>query len=324
MQSSRIRSALLGAAACGLGVCGCALFEVGRGMVGVWPYEARHQQNPLPPIQPSREALQIDVVFIERPVGDPLIGNALWKDLEELGAVVAPEEREAIKRLGLRVGTVGATPCAMLERLLENTIDPLDAGKSKKGGAMQLRTFCVSPNEEPQIETGSVAECTIEVPTLSESKKKPYNNFTGVLRLATHRMNDGWARLDFTPEIHYGEKRLRAVSASSDGKNAWQPRVSQEVDPLLAQRFSVTLHVGEMAVITGNSDRPTSFGFCGFVQNDPTRGAMQRLMIVRLSNMARIDPIYARANPSDRSNGLAAPSASDASNFAEKRLPGGK
>jgi hypothetical protein len=72
---------------------------------------------------------------------------------------------------------------------------------------------------------------------------------------------------------------------------AWQPKESQEIDSL-PQRFSLKLHVGEMAVITTAPDNPRSFGHHAFVREDAANGAIQRLLVVRLSNMSRIDPVY--------------------------------
>jgi len=66
----------------------------------------------------------------------------------------------------------------------------------------------------------------------------------------------------------------------------------------LAQRFSVKLHVGEMVVITADApENARLFGTQVFVRDQRGTGTLQRVLIVRLANMSRIDPVYAEPGP---------------------------
>ena len=78
-------------------------------------------------------------------------------------------------------------------------------------------------------------------------------------------LQDGWARLEFAPEIHHGD---RTLAADGYGRR-WQPQESQEID-VLPQHFSLKLHVGEMAVITAAPEKPHSYGHKAFVRKDAT------------------------------------------------------
>ena len=152
---------------------------------------------------------------------------------------------------------------------------------------LKKQTFCLRNAETCSIETNTLAKCTVELPLYTGAKEKKYENFKSVLRLTAYRVQDGWARLEFAPEIHHGVDRLRPMVANG----GWQSREGQETD-VLPQRFSLKLHVGEIAVMTAAPEKPHSFGYNAFVREDATDGPLQRLLVVRLSNMSRVDPVY--------------------------------
>jgi hypothetical protein len=300
MSGSRFAAALTVLAACAMIVCGCTLLKPVADVFTFWPASGG-SQSLLPPLRPARDALQIDVAFVERPVGDPLLGSSLWDDIDQVAGFDS-NEIQALKQLGLLMGNAGASPCPVMERMLRETADPLDAAAAGNCMSLKKQTFCLRSSETSPIETNAMARCTIDVPLLTGAKEKTYDNFKSVLRLTAIRLQDGWARLEFVPEIHHGVERLRPIASLGSG---WQPRESQEIDTL-PQRFSVKLHVGEMAVITAAPEHLRSFGHHAFVREDETRGPVQRVLVVRLSNMSRIDPVYS-------SSGLPA-----------QGLPGGK
>ncbi len=290
-----------------LALCGCALFTSGVSALSYWSANENGKENPLPPIRPARDALQIDVTFVERPLGDRLLGHELWSEIDE---TLNTADHEAVSNLGLKVGNAGSTLCQPLERMLHPP-DALDAESAKRGMILPLQTFCVRTADEAPIETNALPKCTIDLPLPSGRKTKTYQYFKSVLKMTTYRLQDGWARLEFVPEIHYGSNRLRALPTEEGGRNKWSQAESQQVDTLWAQRFSAKLHVGEMIVITASPDDPHTFGFSSFIRDDPKKGPVQRLLVVRLSNMARIDPVYAPAH-------------SGKSNLPEKGLSAGK
>jgi hypothetical protein len=285
MPGSRFAAALSALIAFAAAVCGCTLLTP---MADVFTFKSTPNgtQSLLTPLRPSRDALQIDVVFIERPLGDPLLGKPLWSDIDQVAGFDS-NELEALKQLGILIGNAGANPCPALERLLRDSADPIDAAADKDCMKLKKQTFCVRNSEASSIETNSVAKCTLDLPLFTGPKQKKYENFKSVLRLTTRRLQDGWARLEFAPEIHHGIERLRPIVVNQ----AWQPKESQEIDSL-PQRFSLKLHVGEMAVITTAPENPRSFGHHAFVREDAANGPIQRLLVVRLSNMSRIDPVY--------------------------------
>jgi hypothetical protein len=282
-------------------LCGCTLLKPIADVFGYWPSARTASSNTLPPLLPSRDALQIDLIFVERPVGDPLLGKSLWSQIDQVGAV-STTEAESLKRLGLRIGNAGESICPTLEQILRES-EPADTPSSDTRISVKKETLCIGPGVSSPITTNSLAKCTIDVPTVSGTKQENFENFRSVLRLTAHHLQDEWARLEFVPEVDFGQERLRPATASAGLQSVWQPTMSQEVETLLAQRFSTKLHVGEMVAITADApENPRLFGTRAFVREQPGNGQMQRVLLVRLSNMSRVDPVYAEAGPaiSDR------------------------
>jgi hypothetical protein len=292
MQGLGPRTALVGVALGALAVCGCSLFQAGLDVFAFWPTTKMGSDQALPPIRPARDAMQIEITFVERSVGDPLLGNALWRDIDQLGAV-SSNERDVLKRLGLRIGNVGATPGGALEKMLHLS-DAIDT--APENAKLPVHRVYLRSSEGSSIDTNTVASCTIDVPLQSGTKETTYKNFKGVLRMTAHRLQDEWAQLEFVPEIHHGVDRLRPMPA----KGGWQTKESPEVDALLTQRFSIKLHVGEMALMTTDGSGPRSFGHQCFVSDEPRKGPIQRVLVVRLANMSRIEPLYAPSRLSEQ------------------------
>jgi hypothetical protein len=296
MPVSRRLAALLCALAGGCALCGCTLVKPFGDVFGFWPPATSPIAKSLPPLQPSRDAVQIEFTFVDRPVGDPLLGKALWGQIDQVGAVTA-SEAVSLKRMGLRVGNAGSSFCPALEQILRES-EPADGAASETHISVKKETLCIGQGISPPITINAARKCTFDVPAASGTKERSYESFKGVLRLTAHRLQDEWARLEFVPEIHFGQERVRPTTASTGLQNVWQPEVSQEIESLLAQRFSVKLYVGEMVVITADApENARLFGTQAFVRDQRGTGTVQRVLIVRLANMSRIDPVYAEAGP---------------------------
>jgi len=292
MLRSRYTAAIAVSVSCAAAVCGCTLLTP---MSDVFVFRSG-AQNLLTPLRPARDALQIDVVFVERPLGDPLFGKTLWNDIDQVAGFES-SELDAVKQLGFLIGNAGANPCPALERMLRESADPLDDADAKNCLRLKKQTFCLRSSESSSIETNAEQHCTLDLPLFTGPREKKYDNFKSILRLTAVRLQDGWAKLEFAPEIHHGIDRVRPMVING----GWQPKESQEVDTL-PQRFSLKLHVGEMAVMTADPADSRSFGHHAFIREDAEKGSVQRLLVVRLSNMSRIDPVY--STPESRTAAL--------------------
>jgi hypothetical protein len=119
-----------------------------------------------------------------------------------------------------------------------------------------------------------------------EGDEKRYEAAQCVYRITAFREQEGWARLEFVPEIQHGSPRMRPVPGPDD----WHLLASQKTDRLFGQRFSVRLNIGEMAIVTASDHLPGTAGHRFFIGPEGAE-PIQRLLIVRLASMGKeIDP----------------------------------
>ena len=230
----------------------------------------------LPPIQAAPDSIQLEVFFIERPAEDHLITTGIWKEVDQLGSLTS-ETREILRENGFRVGNVSSNPPPSVQKLLGMAAEiPADSAENAKP-ILGRRQF-LAPGVETEIPTGIIHEKSeFHLHEGSVSKTIEYENVRGVLRMKANRWQEGWVRVDFQPEIHHGDQQVRH-SAAAEGMEL---RLSQKIDVRYAQRFSLKMNVGELALITSVPTHEGTLGEGFFCYED--RGLKkQRVLIVRI------------------------------------------
>ena len=260
-----------------LAVSGCALLDTG-GWTSAGLGTVNSAQTLFKPIGNSvPDAMELEYILVARPVGDPLLGDALWGELDQIGAM-RPEKRKTLADHGFKVGISGSNAPTALEKILGSADELLDHtaqedARKLRGHRLLLRSggqteACVGESEE---------ERQMKFELAGENVSKSFPRSRCLFRVTARAQQEGWATFEFLPEVHFGVPRLRPVAEES----SWELRPGQEVQKLINQRFELTLNDGEMAVITctGNDhDRPGTHFFRSTVDGVP----VQRLIIVRL------------------------------------------
>jgi hypothetical protein len=242
----------------------------------------------LPPIPVPRDSVEVDIVFIDRPAGDPMLGKALWREVDQVGALTT-EQRAAIREVGIQVGHVGSSPPDVLQSLLNLASDEAELKRREANGIPQTsaRRIVLPAGSDTEISASEpIPARDVDFP---DGRHLELLNVHGNLRLRAERSQDGWARLDFLPELHHGQTKTRPFAAQT----GWMFRTAQEVLPLFAQRFTANLNVGEMLIITADHDRTGTLGQALFQFEDAT-GLKQRVIVVRLANLREIAPVRMR------------------------------
>ena len=252
---------------------GCSLFNSGDSVKSI----ALNRPS-LPPIQPARDAVQLEVFFVDRPADDPLLGQPLWREVDQIAAIPA-ETREILNKNGFQIGHSGSCPPQAIQTLLGLVADAGSSEDPHRKPMIGLRK-CLPPGIETELQASDPRNhCRVYVADAAGIKLCEFENARCVFRLKSARLRDGWIKIDFQPEIHHGELKARHTPTNE----GWTYQNRQKIDVRHAQQFSLTMNVGEIAVITANSDHPESMGEL-FFRRDDDGGMKQRLLIVRVAD----------------------------------------
>lgn len=208
--------------------------------------------NVLGKIPTSKTAVALEIVFVERPIDDPLMGDQLWSEVDQIGSLPA-DVRQKLNQMGFRVGRVGANPPRALQTLMGLSTEVGNEDEKRLVG----RRVVLPSGAETEINTGQPQfRSSINVPAPKGMELKTFENVRGVFRLKAKRLQEGWARIELLPEIHHGRMTNRPVAV----RGGWQLQTTQAIERLYNQQFSLDLNLGEMVVITGNVEPADSVG----------------------------------------------------------------
>jgi hypothetical protein len=259
--------------------------------------------NVLGKIPTSRTAVVLEIMFVERPINDPLLGSQLWDEVDQIGAL-PPAERASLAKAGFRVGRVGSNPPQALQKLIGLATDL--TGQDEK--RLVSRRVVLPSGAETEIDPGLPhPKATINLPLAEGTESKTFETVRGVFRMTAKQLQDGWARIEFIPEIHHGRMALRAVPVRGE----WQNKTTQDIVRLYRQQFALDLNVGEMIIITCDNESSDSAGHYFFhapeftdsaaetaetenpeQDRDPAKLGIRRLLIVRLSDLSTAKSLY--------------------------------
>lgn len=260
-------------ATCGQG-SGCALFFNTDEHVSTIA-----NRQILPPVPSPRNAVEIEVYFVDRPLGDTLTGESLWKSLNQASGSL--RDHVQLREAGFRYGLAPSTAPFALQALL----DPgRSAGTARQ---TQRQSLTIPAGESTLLEIGSLTGSRI-VPSSDKAHPSPrqVTDARCVVRMNAERVQEGWIRLTLVPEIHHGENRVRPVATD----RAYAYRASQDIEQYFDQQFSVEMNRGEYVVIGQDGEGENSLGGLFFRGADPA-GRINRLMIVRLVGMHEVQAV---------------------------------
>ena len=261
-------------------VVGCRLVETTTQITAAKP------PNSLPSIQTTADAITLEVMFVERPVSDPLLGSQLWSEVDQLSAIDSPTRRRLLDN-GIRVGHGSSQPPRALQTLLGLQTNGIGVSPWNEQQRLVGRRVVLQSGGETEVQASPIyPSCNVEIVGPDGGRNTlELENARGIFRLHVERDQEGWAQVRITPEIHHGQDRLRHVTSPSGG---WQLRTTQQIESQFDQAFTLTLNVGEMAVLGYNRDTAGSMGQF-FFRNANFESPVERLVVVRLANMKSVE-----------------------------------
>lgn len=255
------------------GASGCTLLSLGS------VAQTQTAKPFLPPLVKPKDAVSVEIMLADRAVGDPLIGKALWSNLNEVSAT-SPKNHDMLARQGFQYGLAPSTPPFAVQALLSSD------GKSATQRVQRLKYGFPSGGEHV-VETWPevpILECVLPTPA-GEMQKRTFKTARCVFRVRMEKVEDGWARMEFTPEIHHGLLAQRRVPTEQD----WMFETGQEVEALYEMKFAVELNLRELAVIGLKDSSESTLGH-SFFRGTQT-GRLERTLMIRLADIYEVHPV---------------------------------
>src|SRR5262249_23156735 len=155
----------------------------------------------------------------------------------------------SLKRNGFQFGVAGAHPPEALQALVGLRSDVAVNGRAEDKQLTGKRIYVRSGTSTCIQVSHPYPECDLTlhpIDTHLPDETRHYDGAQCTFVMTPHRVQEGWIRLEFVPEIQHGGERLRP----HPGEQEWQLVNASQVDRLHMQRFSLILNIGELAVIS--------------------------------------------------------------------------
>lgn len=272
------RCGLLGLMLCLLGSFGCQAW-IAPG--DLWTPQP---ESVLKPVQPTREAMELNIVHVKVPYGHPEVNEALWNEVDELWLPV--ETRNKLQARGIRVGIVAGSLPPGLERHL-NLQDAQPATEYGTRGQFELKPKVqgkIAQLKKGQLELIAASPVLDELPLLLPSGDtlagRTLHRAQGVFALKTFPDQEhGQVRLEILPQIHYGEPVPRFNS--NPGMLVYTHEKEKEIFSEL--KFEAQLAPGQFLLMTCIPELQGSLGdhFFGDRTVSPRE---QKLILIRVSS----------------------------------------
>jgi hypothetical protein len=234
---------------------------------------------PLAPVVAPRDAIDLEVYFVDRRIGDPLIGEGLWSALFEVSATSA-DVRNRLAADGFRFAMSPTRPPRTLQSLLKLS------SEEDPSRRVIPRKYTVPSGQETLLLISTVPDGTpLTIKNSDNVKTTELHDGQCLLRVVAEKVEEGWTRLSIVPEIRHGTATMRPVATDQD----WEFRESQQTMSFYQHQLSAELNTGEILVMGLNPSEPQSLA-SHFFRSDISRG-VERLILIRVTDMRRVQPV---------------------------------
>jgi hypothetical protein len=253
--------------------------------------------SPLQPVQASPESIKMEFIWARFPAGDPALNNDAWQDIDE--TQIEPGVHRALADNGLRAGIVKGKLPEPIARALNQDDSPPEETSPVEATQNHLlepdpivhgRIQQVRRNERVEIQA---SETFASISLLSRSERelsgRIYEQAQAIYALRIEPQPDHTARIELTPELHYGPIKMRWTGGDSGAFHQAPLRDREIFDRL---RLSVNLGPGDMLVLMSLPDAGSRLGHY-FHTVDSADGPQQKLILIRL---AEVPPGHAFAS----------------------------
>jgi hypothetical protein len=274
---------------------GCHLFSEGAIVKG---------HSPLQPMGASPDSVALEIVWARFKQNDRELNDSVWSQIDE--TQLPPAVRRELVDNGFRAGVMAGTPPAAIARVMDLKSEPSAKALAEQAApAAETSPFDIQQQpdllNEPrvkrrmlQLRRGRRAEIQASdvlesVPLLVHSGRelggRTYHDAQAIYALRVDPQPDQTVGIELTPELHYGQSRVR-WTGGDDGILRQAPARDHEV--FESMRMNVHLAPGEMLVLMSLPDAGSRLGHY-FHTVESADGPQQKLVLVRLAQVPRSD-----------------------------------
>lgn len=253
--------------------------------------------SPLKPAQPSPDSLGMEIIWARFPAKDPVLGDECWHEIDE--TQFEPAVRRELINNGIRAGVIGGSVPEAIDRVLHQGASRSE--ETKSAAAHQNAGLATEPivhghvlrvrrNQRTEIQASEV------YPTLpllvsggAELDGHTYQQAKAVYSLRVDPRADRTALVELTPELQFGEPRLR-FTTGDDGILKQASLCERKIFDQL--KLSVTLAPGEMLILMSLPDAGSRLGHYFHTVNSAD-GPQQKLILIRLAEVPQSDTFAA-------------------------------
>lgn len=233
----------------------------------------------LKPITPTRDVIQIEMHLIDRLIGDPLMGEALWSSLSPISSL-ASENRTRLNNDGFQIAMSSANPSRALQALIRNS-DGSDPTRKKVSFS-----YAVESEQETCLRVSSPPDGTkFSLESQGETREVIGKNSHCTFRLIPKNLQDDWVSIAMIPEIQHGDNLFRPTATNEQ----WLLNESQAQISLYQHRITSRLNVGEMIVIGLDPAKPNSLA-AKFFRPDISQ-KVERLIVIRVVGVDQVQGV---------------------------------
>ena len=235
----------------------------------------------LHPLAAPRNAIDLEVYFVTRPAGDPLMGEGFWRSLHSL-STMDQLSLESLDKHGFRFAMSPSRPPRELQSLMALS-DERDPARRAV-----LRRYTLPSGQETVLLTSVVPDGTeIDESLSSGHVQETLHHARCLMRLRAERVDDSWVKIDIVPEIHHGRHTVRPRPLGDD----WVYDQGQNSIVFYDDRLTAELNVGEILVLGFDANDPDPLAG-HFFRGNPEDG-IEGLLLIRVAGLKEIEPVHA-------------------------------
>ena len=290
--------AAVGLLALSLAAGGCAIFDESVEALTPGGYDQSAADDPrLTGYRPVIEQIVLEVVLVERPADDPLLGRALWDSVGEVG-VVEDRQAERLAEAGFRVGIASADPPEALRKLIDRS-EPIGtplpnvrlAGGPERDDDVIVKRVPLRVGGDAALHTGPTGRAFVIVsppPAAGgEPRTESFADAVGAVRVASRNPHDRWVTFELTPEVHHGPVALRPKAGLAGMETAAGQRVRAWPD----RACEVTVTVGDSVILGLRDDADPEGLAAGLLADERDGYPTDRLLVIRLADVRQVEGV---------------------------------